>query len=171
MSGAAEFSRPLDVRQVEGLKMHLSASPAECAALAERFALVRIDRLEAEVALSRDGRAVDASGSISADIVQTCAVSGEDLPAAIRQPLTLRFVPEASHGPDVEVELGADDLDEIEYAGSHFDIGEAVAQSLALAIDPFAVGPNAEQARRKAGLLGEDETGPFAGLKGLIGKA
>jgi len=65
------------------------------------------------------------------------------------------------------VELDAEDLDEIEYEGSSFDLGEAVAQSLALAIDPFATGPGAEEARRRAGLMGEGEAGPFAALKGM----
>ncbi len=48
-----------------------------------------------------------------------------------------------------------------------FDLGEAVAQSLALAIDPYAVGPSAEQARKDAGLGDEAASGPFAALAGL----
>ena len=163
----AEFSRPLDVRQVEGLTLRLTASDAERAALAVRFDLVRIDRLEAEVALTRDGRAVAASGNLSAEIVQSCAVSAEDLVTVIRQPLALRFVPAGSHAPDDNLELGVNELDDIEYAGSEFDVGEAVAQSLALAIAPVATGPNAEKTRR-AGLLGKGEGGPFAALKGLM---
>ena len=43
----------------------------------------------------------------------------------------------------------ADECDEIGYSGTIFDIGEAVAQSLALAIDPFATGPQAEAARHR----------------------
>ncbi len=165
-----EFSRPFDIRQLEGRQLHLVASPEECSALARRFDLVRIDRLEAELALSRDGEAANASGTLSADIVQSCAVSGEDLAVAIREPLSFRFVPAGQHRPDEEIELDMGELDEIEYSGTELEIGEAVAQNLALAIDPFAVGPDAEEARRKAGLLGEGETGPFAALKGLLGK-
>ncbi len=164
-----EFPRPFDVRQIEGLTAQLIATEAECAALATRFELVRIDRLEAAVTCTRDGKAVDAAGTLSADVVQTCAVSGEELPVAIREPLRFRFVPAAAHAPGVEVELDAEELDEIEYTGSTVDLGEAVAQSLALAIDPFAVGPDAEGARRRAGLLGEADAGPFGVLKGLLG--
>ena len=47
------------------------------------------------------------------------------------------------------------------------DPGEAVAQSLALAIDPFAEGPGAEEARRRAGILSESAAGPFAALAAL----
>ena len=67
-------------------------------------------------------------------------------------------------------ELDAKACDEIEYSGTSFDLGEAVAQSLALVIDPFAVGPNAEEARRKAGLIGEEAAGPFAALAKLTKK-
>ena len=43
----------------------------------------------------------------------------------------------------------------------------AVAQSLALAIDPFLTGPEADEARRTAGIGTPEEQGPFAALKGL----
>lgn len=163
-----EFSRNFDVRQVEGKSVRLVASEQERAALARRFALVSVGRVEADILLERAGTVVKANGRLSADLVQSCAVSGDDLPVSIDEPLSFRFVPEtAGHAPDEEVELGADDLDEIEYSGTHFDLGEAVAQSLALAIDPFAVGPNAEAARQRAGIVGEEASGPFAALAAL----
>jgi uncharacterized metal-binding protein YceD (DUF177 family) len=127
---------------------------------------VRIDRLEAEVALEVDGEAVDARGRLRAAIVQSCAVSGEDLPVTIDEPLRLRFVPEVPVTQS-EIELEASELDEIPYSGTSFDIGEAIAQSLALAIDPYAVGPAAEQVRQKVGLLDEAAAGPFAALAAL----
>ncbi len=167
----SEFSRMIDIRQAAGLSVELCANEAERAALARRFALVAITRLEAELVLERDGQTVEARGILAADIVQSCAVSGEDLPVSIREPLFFRFVPESdAHVPDEEVELDAEACDEIEYAGTGFDLGEAVAQSLALAIDPFAVGPDAQEARRKAGLIGEEAAGPFAALAKLTKK-
>lgn len=165
---APEFSRTVDVRQAEGKQMRIEASESERAALADRFGLVRIDGLEAEISLDREGTAVLAEGTLDAAIVQTCAVSAEDLPVSINESLSLRFVPQADeHVPEEEVELDAEDCDEIEYSGTTIDIGEAVAQSLALAIDPFATGPEAEEVRRKTGLLDENETGPFAALQNL----
>lgn len=163
-----EFSRMFDVRQAEGKAVTLVANEAERAALAERFAIVRIDRLEAEVLLGRKGHAVNAQGTLTADVVQSCAISAGDLPVAIREDIAVRFVPEnEARAPGEEIELDANELDEIEYSGSTFDLGEAIAQSLALAIDPFAVGPDAEKARRKAGLLDEGSAGPFAALAAL----
>jgi uncharacterized metal-binding protein YceD (DUF177 family) len=160
-----EFSRPFDVRQLDHKAVKLVASETERAALSRRFAIVRIDRLEAEIVLERDGQAFDAEGTLSAAIVQSCAISAEDLPVTINEPLALRFVPASTgQAPDEEVELDADALDEIEFSGTSIDLGEAVAQSLALAIDPFAVGPEAEEARR---LFDEGSSSPFAALAEL----
>lgn len=166
MTGAPEFSRPVDIRQADGRELRLEADEEERAALAGRFGLLRIDRLEAEVVLEREGSVIEASGRLVADWVQSCAVSAEDLPVSIDEALDLRFVPASKdHRPDEELEIGAEDCDEIEYSGTSIDIGEAVAQSLGLAIDPYATGPEAEEARAKLG--SQDDSGPFTALKGL----
>jgi uncharacterized metal-binding protein YceD (DUF177 family) len=162
----AEFSRPIDRRHLTAQPTKLTASEDERAALAKRFGLVRVDGLEAEVSLEADGEAVNASGRLRAQIVQSCAISGEDLPVTIDEPLVLRFVP-AQAIEDEELELEESQLDEVPFTGHLFDLGEAVAQSLALAIDPYAVGPNAEQARKNAGLSDQAASGPFAALAGL----
>lgn len=164
----SELSRLIDLRQVPAGPVAITAEASECAALARRFALVRIDRLEASVTLEPVGSKIEARGRLSAKVVQSCAVSGEDLPVTIDEPVFIRFVPAGTpHSPDEEIELGAADCDEIEMDGTQFDLGEAIAQSLALAIDPFAVGPGAQLARQAAGLLDPDESGPFAALKAL----
>lgn len=160
-----EFSRPFDIRQLDHRAVQLVANQAERSALARRFGIVRIDRLEAEVVLERAGEALNGAGTLEADIVQSCAVSAEDLTVQIREPLAFRFVPETGeHRPDEEVELEADELDEIEFSGTTVDLGEAVAQSVALAIDPFLTGPEAETARK---LLSDENASPFAALAAL----
>lgn len=164
----SEFSRMIDLRQLVLEPVHLEANEAECTALARRFDLVAVKQLAADVALEQDRSRVLAKGKFEADIVQRCAISGEDLPVRIAERLSLRFVPEGTgKRPDEEVELELDDLDEIEFSGTSFDLGEAVAQSMALAIDPFAEGPDADRVRREAGLLGEGAAGPFAALAKL----
>lgn len=161
-----EFSRPIDRRQIKAKPALLVADEAERKALAARFGLVAIGRLEAEVSLAPDGEAVVATGTFAADIVQTCAISGDNLPVTIAEPLTLRFVPERPVEQE-EIELEAEDLDEIAFAGNFFDLGEAVAQSLALAVDPFATGPHAERVRKEKGLADEAASGAFAALAAL----
>jgi uncharacterized metal-binding protein YceD (DUF177 family) len=156
----------VDLRQVIDKPVAIEATSEERMALARRFALVRIDRLEAEVALTVDGDAVDAKGRLRAAVVQSCAISGDDLPVTIDEPLVLRFVPEVEV-TESEIELEESQLDEIPYNGTAFDLGEAVAQSLALAIDPYAVGPDAERVRQDGGLLDPGTAGPFAALATL----
>lgn len=164
----SEFSRMIDIRQCEGKAVELEPNPQEREALAERFALVSVNALKASLILTRDGQNAEARGQLTASIVQSCAVSAEDLSVEISEPLYFRFVPENdAHTPDEEIELEAGDCDEIEYSGTAFDLGEAVAQSLALAIDPFAEGPGAEEARRKGHVSGEGASGPFAALAAL----
>ncbi|MBC2670688.1 DUF177 domain-containing protein [Novosphingobium piscinae] len=162
----------IDLRQIGAAPLDLVADAAECGALAARFDLVAIERLEARVSLVAEDATVTASGTLRAAWIQSCAVSGEDLPQATEEPLALRFVPATDDpAPDSEIELTADDCDDIPYSGTQFDLGEAIAQSLGLAIDPFACGPQAEAARRAAGILPEEATGAFAGLAALkLGK-
>jgi len=164
----SELSRPYDATRLPAAEQVIEASAEECAALARRFGLVAVKSLAARVTLKADGPTIRATGQLKADVVQSCAVSGEDLPVKIAEPIALHFVPPAdSPQSEEEIELEAEDLDEIEMEGTRFDLGEAVAQSLALAIDPYLEGPGAEEVR-KAGLLGQGESSPFAALKGLI---
>lgn len=165
----SEFQRTYDARQLPAATVRIEADPIERAALAARFGVVSVDRLSVQIVLTPDGSAVLAHGTLEAAIVQSCAVSGEDLPATIAEPIALRFIPAgAASNSEEEVEIDPGALDEIEMEpGGRFDLGEAVAQSLGLAIDPFAVGPSAEEARREAGLLDQAASGPFAALAAL----
>lgn len=166
----SEFSRIYDAARLPVGEQRLDASAAECAALAQRFGLVAVKALSAGVTLLADGPTVRAKGMVSADVVQSCAVSGEDLPVSIKEALSLHLVPPAdSPVREEEIELEADELDEIEMDGTRFDLGEAVAQTLALAIDPYLEGPGAAEARRKAGIVSEGQSGSLAdALKGLL---
>ncbi len=159
----SEFSHLIDRRHLKAAPEQLLANATERAALAQRFGLVSIARLAASLTLVADGEAVNASGRLEADFIQPCAISGEDLPTRINQPITLRFVPAR---PDlaVDAEITLDDaiLDEIEYPGTVFDLGEALAQSMALAIDPYAAGPQAEAVRTRHGLSDEGPKGALA---------
>ncbi|WP_309751322.1 DUF177 domain-containing protein [Novosphingobium sp.] len=166
----SEFERMIDLREIGNVPIALSASAEECAALAARFDLVAVERLAATITLEPNGKTVNAAGRLIAEIVQSCAISGEDLPVSIDETLTLRFVP-ARAATAADIDLTAEELDELEYTGTAFDLGEAVAQSLALAIDPYLEGTNANTARHKVGLLGEDQAGPMASaLRELLKK-
>lgn len=164
-----EFSRRIDSRHLGDRPLRIEADAEERRRLAERFALPAIERLVAEVAFERVGAAVLATGRLEAALVQACAVSGEPLATTVAEPVALRFVAAAAQAyrPDEEIELDAADCDEIEFTGHAFDLGEAIAQTLALAIDPFLEGPDADRVRVEAGLLDEAAAGPFAALAAL----
>ena len=164
----SEFERLFDAARLPAGEQMLEANEAERTALAKRFGLVAVKRLTARVTMAADGPTVRATGRLEADVVQSCAVSGDDLPAPIAEPVALHFVPALPPSAG-EVELDAADLDQIEMDGTRFDLGEAIAQGMALGIDPYAEGPGAKEARRKAGILNEGEGGAFAALKGLLG--
>lgn len=163
---APELSRPIKLRAIKHEPVVIEASEAERAALAVRFAITSIESLRAEVTLDPDGAKVAAKGRLTAAITQACAVSGEDFPVKVDEPLELVFVPAEpvkAADPEEEIELESDALDEIEYEGDSFDLGEAIAQSLALAIDPYAEGPGADAVRAKAGIITDDTPrGPLA---------
>jgi uncharacterized metal-binding protein YceD (DUF177 family) len=105
-------------------------------------------------------------------VVQSCVATGESLPATLDVPFRLRFVPEDDASAAEEIELSEEDCDTLTYAGGAVDLGEAAAETLALALDPFPRGPDADAALKAAGVVGEDEAevGPFAALKGLRDK-
>lgn len=167
-NAAPEFSHLVDPRKLTEAPVVLEPDEGERAALAARFDLVSIDSMRAVVDLAPDGNAVAARGTLEAQIVQSCAISGEDLPVTIDEEVSLRFVPQASQPtPEEEIELTADQLDEIDYAGDRFDLGEAIAQTLGLAIDPFAQGPGAEGAREAGLVTNAEASGPFAALAAL----
>jgi uncharacterized metal-binding protein YceD (DUF177 family) len=173
---APELSRLVKVRPLPGEVIVIEASEAERTALATRFGISAVEGLRAEVRLEAKPSAIRATGHLTAAILQPCAVSGEDFAVSISEPLDLRFI-EASTRPkpgadeEIEIELEADDCDEIDYTGDMFDLGEAVAQSLGLAIDPYAEGPGAEAARKAAGIVREGEQlGPLADLLAALKK-
>jgi uncharacterized metal-binding protein YceD (DUF177 family) len=171
----AEFSRrvPLDRIGSAGIAEKIEANADERAALASRFGWIAIEALSAEMVMSERAGGVDVEGRLLASLTQPCVVTGDPVPAVIDQKFRVRFVDPAvlASGEEDEVELSESDLDVMEHDGGALDLGEAVAQTLALAVDPFPRSDRAAERLKEAGVVGEDEVekGPFAGLKGLFG--
>ena len=158
-----EFSRIFDKRHLTAAPVDLSANEEERAALARRFGIIAVNRFEAKVELLAKGDSVAATGTLSADLVQSCAITGDDLPTSVNETVNILFVPDSEvPAGDVDLELTGNEPDEVPYAGTAFDLGEALAETLALAIDPYATGPNADVVRQKYGLADEGPKGPLA---------
>ncbi|WOE75205.1 YceD family protein [Alterisphingorhabdus coralli] len=168
----AELSRLAFAAQLEQAPASITASEAECAALAARFGLVRINTLSADCSYERQGEDVHVTGTLRADIVQSCVITLEDFASHINQPFQLHFVAEetlADDSDEAEILVEQDDIDLMPMDNGRFDIGEAVAQTLALALDPYPRGPNADAAISRKGILreGEEKESPFAALGAL----
>lgn len=164
-----EFSRRVALAEVgHSRSRSLRADESECNALARRFALVSIDSLVAEVELRSTAAGIEARGMVHAHVAQSCVASGAPVEQAIAEPFHILFnAPGAVSGD--EIELSVEDCDQMEHDGQAIDLGEAVAQTLALALDPFPRAPDAQAVLAGAGVVpeGEEATGPFAVLKKL----
>ena len=174
MSDAPEFSRTVRVDTLTGKARNhsIGADEKERAALAERFGLASIERLSAEADLKRVGDEVTAVGTLSASVVQSCVATGEPVAAEIDEDFSIVFRPHREPaGAEEEIELSEGELDVVFYEGLNIDLGEAVAETLSLSLDPYPRAPDADAALREAGVKSEEEVepaGPLAGLKDLL---
>lgn len=165
-----EFSRPerLDTIGGEPRAVKIAADAEERRRVAARFGLISVERLEANFTIHRDATGIRVDGRVTADVTQPCSVTGDPLPASVDEKVALRFVPPSESGE--EIELGDDAVDSVEFEGGAIDLGEAAAETMALALDPFPRGPRAAEALREAGVVSEDQAGPFSALAGLKDK-
>src|SRR6478672_1868441 len=162
------FAHQLRLDQLrDGERLDLAADEGERAAIAKRLDLASLDRLEAHVCLDRTGDVVRASGRLLASLDQSCVVTGDPVAAHVDEPFEVLFVPEPVAAPDEEVELGRADLDVVFHDGAAIDLGTALADTLALSLDPYPRSAGAKAALREAGILSEEQASPFAVLAKL----
>lgn len=170
-----EFSRPqrLDTIGDREQSVTIEADAGERAALAARFGLIAVDALSAALAVRREAAGVVVRGQVRGHVRQACVVTDVPIESEIDEPLALRFIDDTP-GQVEEVELDADELNTVPIEGGAIDLGEAVAETMALALDPFPRAPGAEATLREAGVLTEEEARPtnaFAALKDKLGKS
>jgi uncharacterized metal-binding protein YceD (DUF177 family) len=139
-----EFSRPLQVDRVPALGCHerLAADEKECAALAKRFGLPRIHSLSGLLKVEPwRGGGLKITGTLNAGVDQISVISLEIFTSDLEFPVERYFLsPRAGH-PDAD----ADDVDIIE--NGSVDLGEILAETMALELDPYP---------RKAGEVFDD---------------
>lgn len=170
---APEFSRPIRLNEIgDGSRERtVEADEAERKALARRFGLLALDRLESKLHVVPEANSWLVTGTLIADLEQPCVATGEPVPANLEAPFAVRFVRDLASAEAEEIELSDEDCDLIELEGEKIDLGETVAQSLALNLDPYPRAPDADARLKELGVLSEEDTGPFAALKALkLGK-
>lgn len=169
--------RPLPARNLPaaGRPFRVSASPDECRELAQRFELLAVNSLTAEGALfpEADGERVRLEGRLIADVVQTCVVSLDPVPAHIDVPFQRLYGwsagGERKDEADDEVFLDLDDELPLERLSSDtVDVGEATAEQLALELDPYPRKPGA--LFTGCDLEGSETKDPAAGSLATLGR-
>lgn len=160
-----EMLRPLRPGAVgpQGRHERLEATPAEREALAARLGLLGLDALTAEIDLApAPGGALRARGTLRAAVVQECVVTLDPVPQSVEAPIDWRILPPGEE-PSDELDDGPDEI-ESEPDGS-VDLGEALVQDLALALDPYPRAPGAELPSGAS----DGKASPFAALRALGG--
>lgn len=169
-----EFSRPIRLDEIgNGVKnRQIVAQAEERTALARRFGLRSLDKLVARLDVRPEAAGIVLEGDFEADLTQSCVATGDPVSAHLAAHFAVRFVrglDDGSEGDEeeAEIDLGDDDCDLLPLDGERIDLGETVAQSLALNLDPYPRAPNADARLRELGVLREEDAGPFAALKNL----
>lgn len=173
MNPAPEFSRSIRIDTLGGTprQMSIEANEQERSALSKRFGILKIEHLSAEAAITRSGDHILASGTLSAKVAQSCVATNAPVEETVEEEFRIELRPQPARvSEEDEIELGEDELDVVFYVGSAVDIGEAVAETLSLSLDPYPRAPDAEAALREAGVKGEEEAGPFGALAALRDK-
>ncbi len=173
MSAAPEFSRPvrMDTLGSAPREISIGANEEERSALARRFGILEIERLSAEAALTRSGDHVVAVGTLSAKVSQSCVATNAPVEERVEEEFRIEFRPQpALPSEEDEIELSEGELDVVFYDGSAIDMGEAVAETLSLSLEPYPRAPDADAVLREAGVKGEEEAGAFGALAALRDK-
>ena len=149
-----EFSRPIARERLGGrvIVEEISATSHERAALARRFGLLGFDLLRATAKIEPvDGTAglLRLNGHLSAEVSQACVITLEPVASRVESAFTLLYSLEPGPAPapvgvaaEVVVDPEAEDPPEPLGPGG-LDLGEAVAQQLAVALDPYPRAPGA----------------------------
>jgi hypothetical protein len=112
-----DFSHRLPLDRIRGgERIDLVAGSDERQAIARRLGLASLDRLEAHVAVEREGARIQAEGRIRGALELSCVATGEPVAQAVDEPFEIIFLPEPQ-SPGDEIELSREDCDVVFYDG------------------------------------------------------
>jgi len=143
-----EFCRIIDIQSIErhGLSFSVEANPEERNALARRFRVISIELLKAGGSLVEGANhsRVNLHARFEAEVTQQCVVSLEEVVQRIDVDFSREYDREvvdeweqlADGGEEILLSLENDEFPE-PVKGGAIDVGEAVAEQLALELDPF----------------------------------
>ncbi|MGE8943258.1 YceD family protein [Leptospira interrogans] len=149
----------------DGLTLRRSATPAQRAEIAKELEISACSRLDVryEIRPLSHGRYL-LTGTMVADVTQSCVVSLEPVESHIEEPLEIEFRP----GAQSEADFDALDARDIEPLGDTIVVGRIVYELLSSALDPY---PRKEGVDLDPSLGGSDDAearnNPFAVLKNM----
>ncbi|MEZ5648241.1 MAG: DUF177 domain-containing protein [Alphaproteobacteria bacterium] len=143
-----EFSRLISVADLgaKGKTLLLAPTKEEMRALVHRFDLENLSRFEAKVMvhpITGNARRKDwiiATGELKAEYTQRCVVTLSPVPQNLALDLELIFAPASAIendqiGAEIVIDPETDTPDPIE--DGKIDLGEAIVQQFAMALDPY----------------------------------
>jgi len=168
-----EFGRIVDCAQLgRSIETHrIEADKNESKALADRLDIPDIEALSAKIDVSRTSEGlIRLNGKLEARYVQNCIVTLEPVQQEVNEDFELFFKEvaegEGSHKVDVPIE---NDLSPEPFEQGRIDIGEAVSQQLALALDPYPRAPGAVfEAAAGSDTVAEPRVNPLAEIGNLL---
>lgn len=169
----SEFSRLIAIEGITPDKTRtekIEASEEECAALSVRFGLRHMANLKATVNIRRISGSdmIKIDGTFSADVVQACVVSLQDVHGHIDGSFDTYFTQTADALRDEMEFTLADDLDAAEIiVDGMIDMGEVVAQYLSLDMDPYPRAPGVSLAAQMRETGMGEKANPFQVLAAL----
>lgn len=135
-----ELSRlfSIDQKTIPLKEESVTASQEECEALARRFRVKSIESLKAKfsIASTQEEGIYKLEGTVLAHVTQTCVATFVDLPLSTEESFVV-FLYEPSLTDKINALDITDERDFEEISAGRVDVGELVAQYLALALDPY----------------------------------
>ncbi len=141
------------------------ADEAERAAVARELGVLDLTRLEAAIVLqpAADRGGLRLNGTVEADLVQTCVVSLERVPATLCLSVVRRYVVGASPLEEALVDPEAEDPpDSLE--DRRIDLAAVMVEAVALEMEPYPRAPGSEFGGHQNSAENGAPAGPFAVL-------
>lgn len=176
------WSVPVKIEDVpeDGLSMHITADESVRERIAALGGLTGLSRLEADFAITPQGRRFTVGGTVTATAGQICVVTLEPMESEISEQVDLVFAPDPAEGlatpagePVAESPAAGASRDPAAaeppepLENGTIDLGAVATEFLLLGIDPY---PRKPGAVFDAPDPGPAEPGPFAALAALAEK-
>lgn len=172
------FSHRIRVGQVSHnpIELRIEADAREREGLAKLWGIMGVETLSAELKIRRwkkDG--IKVFGTVHAEVTQACVVTLEPVPQVIDEEVEETYVPEdsplarmpANDAGEIVIDAAGPDLPQ-PFSGDRIDVGELVAEIVAMALDPYPRKADiAFEGHVESDAADDRKPSPFAVLKSL----